>query len=272
MPNEIFISYSRLDSAQVLALAEKLRENGINVWIDQRGIEAAKSWSTEIANALEHCRMMILILSENSIASENVANELSIAAKLGKQILPIELQRVELKGDFLYHLTRLQRVKYENIDSILQAVGSERSTSSEPKIIAPPADPDPRKSLMILPFEDLSPSADNGWFADGIVSEMISSLSNVKALRLADAQSTKEFKSFKGQLSTYAKEMKIRYFVQGDVRKFGEQIKISSRLLDIQSGDHLWQDSLRGTMDDIFDIQETVAIRVLEGLQVILTP
>jgi tetratricopeptide (TPR) repeat protein len=56
--------------------------------------------------------------------------------------------------------------------------------------------------------------------------------------------------------------------VQGDVRKFGDQIKISSRLLDIETGDHLWQDSLKGTMDDIFDIQEKVAEKVVEGLKV----
>jgi tetratricopeptide (TPR) repeat protein len=65
--------------------------------------------------------------------------------------------------------------------------------------------------------------------------------------------------------------MRIRYFVQGDVRKFGDSIKITSRLLDIETGDHLWQDSLKGTMEDIFDIQETVARNVVEGLDVILT-
>jgi tetratricopeptide (TPR) repeat protein len=100
---------------------------------------------------------------------------------------------------------------------------------------------------------------------------LISALSNVKALRVADPQTTKEFKNYKGHLTVYAKEMGIRYFVQGDVRKFGDNIKITSRLLDIESGDFLWQDSLKGTMDDIFDIQETVAKKVVEGLSVILT-
>ncbi len=121
---------------------------------------------------------------------------------------------------------------------------------------------------MILPFEDLSPTADNQWFADGIVSEMISALSNVKALKVTDAATTKEYKAYKGHLVTYAKEMQIRYFVQGDVRKFGDNIKISVRLLDIETGDHLWQDSMKGTMNDIFDIQEKVAEKVVEGLKI----
>ena len=121
---------------------------------------------------------------------------------------------------------------------------------------------------MILPFEDLSPTADNQWFADGIVSEMISALSNVKAIRIADNQATKEFRNYHGQLTTYAHTMNIRYFVQGDVRKFGDQIKISSRLLDIETGDHLWQDSMKGVMNDIFEIQEAVALKVVEGLKI----
>jgi adenylate cyclase len=62
--------------------------------------------------------------------------------------------------------------------------------------------------------------------------------------------------------------MGIRYFVQGDVRKFGDQIKINTRLLDIETGDHLWQDSMKGIMDDIFEIQEAVALKVVEGLKV----
>jgi tetratricopeptide (TPR) repeat protein len=62
--------------------------------------------------------------------------------------------------------------------------------------------------------------------------------------------------------------MGIRYFVQGDVRKFGDSIKITSRLLDIETGDHLWQDSMKGTMEDIFDIQEKVAEKVVEGLKI----
>jgi tetratricopeptide (TPR) repeat protein len=62
--------------------------------------------------------------------------------------------------------------------------------------------------------------------------------------------------------------MSIRYFIQGSVRKFGDQIKITSALLDIETGDHLWQDSMKGTMNDIFDIQEKVAEKVVEGLKV----
>ncbi|MFI5264517.1 MAG: tetratricopeptide repeat protein, partial [Candidatus Kapaibacterium sp.] len=90
-------------------------------------------------------------------------------------------------------------------------------------------------------------------------------------LRISDAQTTKEYKDYKGHLTTFAKEMSIRYFVQGDVRKFGDQIKISARLLDIETGDYIWQQSHKGKFEDIFEIQEVVAEKVVAGLNLTIT-
>lgn len=268
---DIFISYSSKDRQQAEQLTELLSSAGLSVWIDKHGIEAATSWSAEITQAITDCKVFILLLSPNSIGSHNVSKEVSLASERKKKILPVDLIPVELPNDLAYHLAGIQRTPIVNIDSIIRAIerlGLEAPHAPTIKLVR---ETDSRKSLMILPFEDLSPTADNGWFADGIVSEMISSLSNVKALKLTDAQTTKEFKNYKGHLALYAKEMGIRYFVQGDVRKFGDNIKITSRLLDIETGDHLWQDSLKGTMDEIFDIQESVAKNVAAGLQIILT-
>jgi len=269
---DIFISYSSKDRAQAEQLVELLGSAGLSVWIDKQGIDVATSWSGEIVDAIDGCKAMVVLLSPSSVESVNVIREVALASERKKKILPLNLEPVSLTRDLAYHLAGLQRAPMTNIDAIIRALGKlglEATGAPQPPKIVREADD--RKSLMILPFEDLSPTADNQWFADGIVSELINVLSNVKALRTMDAQTTKEFKHYKGHLTLYAKEMGVRYFVQGDVRKFGDQIKISSRLLDIETGDHLWQDAHKGTMEDIFDIQETVAKKVVEGLDVILT-
>ncbi|HEY3875568.1 MAG TPA: TIR domain-containing protein [Candidatus Kapabacteria bacterium] len=267
--SDIFISYSSKDREHAEQLTELLASAGLSVWIDQSGIEAATSWSEEIVNALDGCKAFIVMLSPHSIESKNVVREVALAFEKNKKILPLDLEPVSLPASMQYHLAGLQRTSMTNIDAILRALGKlgleATGAPQPPKIVK---ETDGRKSLMILPFEDLSPTGDNAWFGDGIVSELISALSNVKALRVTDAATTKEYKSYKGHLTTYAHEMGIRYFVQGDVRKFGDQIKISSRLLDIETGDHLWQDSMKGTMQDIFDIQEKVAESVVEGLKI----
>ncbi len=259
---DIFISYSSKDRAQAEQLTELLASAGLSVWIDRSGIVGAEQWATEIVEGIRACATFLLLLSPNSIASENVLRELSLASEKRKRVLPVDIEPTVLPSSFEYPLAGLQRVPLAEFDRIVHA-----HKHGVEKVIRK----DERKSLMVLPFEDHSPSQDNDWLANGIVSELISALSNVKALRIADNQATKEFKTFRGQLGTYAQEMDIRYFVQGDVRKFGDAIKITSRLLDIETGDHLWQDSMKGTMNNIFDIQEQVALKVLEGLTVHLS-
>jgi adenylate cyclase len=267
----IFISYSSKDREKAQQLTELLASAGLSVWIDKSGIEAATSWSEEIVNALDACKAFVVMLSPSSIESKNVVREVALAFEKNKKILPLDLEPVTLPASMQYHLAGIQRTSMTNIDAIIRAIGKLGLEATQSPTLKLVKETDSRKSLMILPFEDLSPTADNEWFANGIVNELISALSNIKALHVTDQQTTKEFKSYKGKLTIYAKEMSIRYFVQGDVRKFGDQIKISSRLLDIETGDHLWQDSLKGTMDDIFDIQELVAKKVTEGLSFILT-
>jgi TolB-like protein len=269
---DIFISYSSKDREKAKQLTELLASAGLSVWIDHAGIDAATSWSKEIVQAIDGCKAFVVLLSASSNASTNVHKEVSLAAEKKKKILPLDLEPVALSEDLQYHLAGLQRAPMTNIDSIIRALGKmgleATGAPQAPKIVK---EHDVRKSLMILPFEDLSPTQDNGWFTDGIASELVSTLSNVKSLRLIDWNTSRMLKNKSLKTVELAREFEVRYFIEGQVRKFGDQIKIAITLLDIETGDHLWQDSLRGTMDDIFDIQEQCARNVLGGLNLHLT-
>jgi adenylate cyclase len=261
--SDIFISYSRKDSEQALQLAERLQGEGMSVWIDQRGIEAAKTWSEEIVNAIEASKAFLLLLSNHSIESDNVARELSLAYESKRPLVPVAIEDVSLPAKFKYQLAGIQRVAYLQHEAISQALTSCGVSSKKPKR-------DDRKSLMILPFEDLSPTQDNGWFADGLVSEMIDKLSKIKSLRLVDRQTSLQIKKKGHTIAELAQILEVRYFVEGSIRKFDEQIKISSALLDFETGDYLWQDTHKGVFADIFQIQEAIADKVVDGLKLFL--
>jgi adenylate cyclase len=265
--SDIFISYSRKDSEQALQLAERLQGEGMSVWIDQRGIEAAKSWSAEIVNAIEASKAFLVLLSSHSIESDNVARELSLAFESKRPMLPVAIEDVNLPANFKYPLAGIQRVAYTQHDAITQAlIGCGVTIAKRAEVAI-----DSRKALMILPFEDLSPTRDNEWFADGLASELISALSKIKSLRLIDWNTSKILKERKLKTVDLAAELSVRYFLEGSVRKFGDQIKITSTLLDIHEGEYLWQFSEKGTMADIFNLQEAVAQKVLSGLKLHLT-
>src|ERR1035437_1872708 len=162
---DIFISYSRKDSAQAEQLAEQLTSAGLSCWIDKSGIVGGEKWATEIVEGIRACTTFIILLSPNSIGSENVLRELSLASEKRKRVLPVDLEPTVLPASFEYPLAGLQRVAISEFDRIVHAHkhGVERVIHK-----------DERKSLMILPFEDHSPAQDNEWLANGVVSELIS--------------------------------------------------------------------------------------------------
>jgi adenylate cyclase len=269
---DIFISYSSKDRAEAEQLTELLSSAGLSVWIDRQGIDVATSWSGEIVDAIDGCTAVVVLLSPHSVESRNVAREVALASEKNKKILPLDLEPVVLSRDLQYHLAGIQRTATTNIDSILRALGTlgvQATQAPSISIIKHVAkDQDASKRLLILPFEDLSPTGDNAWFTDGMASEMISTLSKIKALKVIDWTTSRLLKGKAIPTVQIAREFAVRYFIEGQVRKFGDQLKISLTLLDVETGDHLWQDSLRGTMDDVFDIQEQAATRVLEALHV----
>lgn len=275
---DIFISYSTKDRPHALALVEQLRVAGLSVWIDQQGIDAATSWSKEIADALEACSTFMLLLSPNSIASENVAKELAVAAELKKHIIPVELERVQLKREFLYHLTGLQRVSHTNVDAIVHVIEKHQSTDDSsafsPQLYVHPSEQETSAitRIAVLPFEDLSPNHDNEWFSDGLTNELISTLTKLPELYVIDKQTSKMYKGAKLSSKQIALELNIRYLVTGEVRKAGDKIRIQASLLDTRDGSTLWDEKFNGTMDDIFEIQEKTAIDITSGLKLKLTP
>lgn len=268
---DIFISYSSKDKEKADQLTELLASAGLSVWIDKTGIEAATSWSEEIVNALDACKAFVVMLSPSSIESKNVVREVALAFEKNKKILPLDLEPVQLPASLQYHLAGLQRTSMMNIDSIIRALGKiglEAKQIPTPKIVR---ETDSRKSLMVLPFEDLSPTQDNGWFADGLTGELIDALAHIRSIRLIDRKTSMGFKNHRDKTIEIAKELQVRYFIDGSVRKFGEQIKISTALLDVVEGEYLWQESHKGVFADIFDIQESVAQKVVTALKLHLS-
>jgi len=130
MPPEIFASYSREDQAQVFPIVDKLRERGLNIWIDQEGIHGAKLWSQEIVNAIEGSKVFILFASAKAFVSKNVTKELALASESDKHILPIFIEDAEIPAAMKYQLAGIQHLVHEQgqtdqtADNILRTLGN----------------------------------------------------------------------------------------------------------------------------------------------------
>ena len=145
MKPEIFVSYSREDQAQVFPIVEKLRERGLNIWIDQEGIHGAKLWSQEIVNAIESSKVFILFASTKAFVSKNVTKELALASESDKHILPVFIENADIPAAMKYQLAGIQHLVHEQgqtdetVGNILSTLGNLdiHSSESQPAVSAP---------------------------------------------------------------------------------------------------------------------------------------
>jgi TolB-like protein/cytochrome c-type biogenesis protein CcmH/NrfG len=127
------------------------------------------------------------------------------------------------------------------------------------------------KSIIVLPFENISPDPDQEYFSDGLTEEIITDLSHIRDLLVISRSSAMTFKGTKSTIKEITDKVNVRYVLEGSVRKAGQNLRITAQLIDAANDTHLWADKYTGTLDDIFEIQEKVSRAIVEEIQVKLT-
>jgi serine/threonine protein kinase/Tfp pilus assembly protein PilF len=129
-----------------------------------------------------------------------------------------------------------------------------------------------KKAIAVLPFTNIGGDKDNDYFGDGLTEELIVRLSQLKDIEVVSKTSTMQFKGTSKDIKTIGRELGTRYILEGSVRKFQDNLRIAVQLIDVESGRQLWAESYKGTLADVFDIQEQVSKQIVEALMVKLTP
>jgi serine/threonine protein kinase len=127
-------------------------------------------------------------------------------------------------------------------------------------------------SIIVLPFEDMSPGKDNEYFSDGLTEEIIADLCHIHDLLVISRSSAMTFKGTKKTIPEIAQAVNVRYVLEGSVRKAGNGLRITAQLIDSTNDTHLWAEKYSGTLDDVFDIQEKVSRSIVGALEVKLSP
>ena len=161
-------------------------------------------------------------------------------------------------------LAKVAADRYPAVPDFLAALEAEDSTAAP----AAPA----RKSIVVLPFANLSPDPENAYFADGLMEEVIADLSRVRALTVISRTSSVKLKDTGWDLRRIGRELNVQYALEGSVRRAGPALRITAQLIEIDSDAHLWADKYSGTVEDVFDLQERLSRQIVEALSVTLSP
>jgi serine/threonine protein kinase/Flp pilus assembly protein TadD len=146
-----------------------------------------------------------------------------------------------------------------------------RPLADSGSVAAPRASAD-TKSIVVLPFANLSPDPDTEYFSDGLTDEIITDLSRVRALRVISRSSAMRLKNDSRGLAAIGRDLACRYVLEGSVRRAANSLRITARLVDAPNDVQLWADKYGGTLDDVFDIQERVSRSIVDALEIRLTP
>lgn len=144
----------------------------------------------------------------------------------------------------------------------LQSAGATAATQAEPSRSGP--------SIAVLSFDDMSPKKDQEYLCDGIAEEILNRLAQIQNLRVASRTSSFRFKGQPADVSSIGRQLKVATVLEGSVRKAGDQLRITTQLINVENGYHLWSHSYDRKLEHIFEIQDEIATQVADALEVTL--
>ena len=128
-----------------------------------------------------------------------------------------------------------------------------------------------RPSLAVLPFDSVGGSPENSYFADGMTDDIITDLSRLSGILVIARNSSWTYKGKPVMVQQVAKDLGVRYVLEGSVRRVGDTVRINARLVDALGGQHLWANRYDGSIRDVFSLQDRVIKQIVDALAVNLT-
>jgi len=122
-------------------------------------------------------------------------------------------------------------------------------------------------SLAVLPFQNLSGDPEQEYFADGMVEEITTAIARLPWLFVIARNSSFTYKGKPVDVKQVARELGVRYVLEGSVRKGGDRVRITAQLIDTANAAHIWADRFDGALDDIFELQDQVASSVVGAIE-----
>jgi TolB-like protein/Flp pilus assembly protein TadD len=150
-------------------------------------------------------------------------------------------------------------------DRFPSATAFAEALRAEPAVAEPDA-----TSIVVLPFENLSPDPEQEYFCDGMTDEIINALTHVGALKVIARTSAFAFKDRREDVREIGRRLGVAHLLEGSVRKSGNQLRVTAQLIEAADGSHLWAERYDVEMADVFAVQDEIALAIVNALKLTL--
>ncbi len=275
---DVFVSYARHDKARVAPLVAAIEARGWSVWWDP-AITPGQEFDQQIVTELKAAAAVLVVWTPSSVNSRWVRGEARDGADRGI-LVPVRFDSAELPIDVrAIHTTDLDGLetaeRNQQVQEVLRAIGAivarERAarptSSAAASSTAVVADAPSRVTICVLPFTNMSGDPGQDFFSDGLSEDIITELSRWRRLFSVRSRSASfRYRGAAVDMNQVARDLDVRYIVEGSIRRAGNRIRISAQLIDTESGSHVWAERFDHGLDEIFAVQDSVVQKIVSTL------
>ncbi|CAN1572285.1 Tetratricopeptide repeat [Caulobacteraceae bacterium] len=279
---DIFLSYNREDQAAARWFAEAFTAEGLDVWWDVT-LKSGEAYDEVTENALKTARAVVVLWSPRSVVSRWVRAEATVADR-NKTLIPVMIEPCE--RPIMFELTQtadLCHWRGARTDSAWQGLVLDvrtlvsRQARAAPPAADPAAQPSFRSSrgsrggvptLAVLPFTNRSGQPEDEIFSFGMVEDIIDAMSQGVEVRVVASSATARFRSGAiPDLDAMARQLGVRYVLEGNVRRVGESLRVTTQLIEASNGSVLWTQKFDRPLAQLAELQEDLVLEVASHLR-----
>ncbi len=281
---DIFLSYNRDDQARAQVFAEAFERHGFKVWWDV-GLTPGEAYDEVTETALRNAKAVVVLWSKKSVASRWVRAEATLADR-NKTLVPCMIEPCE--RPIMFELTQTAELSHWQGDATDKAwlgflAGVRRFVAKEaaPAVEVPatplaaptveetlkPGQSGSAPSLAVLPFTNRSQLPEDEVFAEGMVEDVISALTQGVNVRVLGSMSTAHLrKSATTDLSAVGRQLGVRYLLEGNVRRVGANLRVTTQLLEAETGASIWTAKFDRPLAELAELQEELVTDIAASL------
>lgn len=279
---DIFLSYNREDQAVARLFAKAFEAEGLNVWWDT-ALRSGEAYDKVTEDALKNAKAVVVLWSKRSVESRWVRAEATLADR-NKTLVPAMIEPCE--RPIMFELTQTADLSHwqgDAEDKIWQAflgdvrrfVVKETDAEAPALALATPSVEETLKpgqsgsapSLAVLPFVNRSGLPEDDFFAEGMVEDIVWALSQGVNVRVLGATATASLsRAAVSDLAALGRQLGVRYLLEGNVRRAGANLRVSTQLLEAETGESIWAERFERPLAELAELQEDLVTEVAASL------